>query len=640
MSVATSKVATGRAQYGTLRNHQLSHPIVGMSATRTGKGYWLTGTDGGVFAFGDAGYHGSTGGARLNQPIVGIAATPSGNGYWLAASDGGVFSFGDARFFGSTGGLRLNQPIMGIAATSTGNGYWLVGADGGIFAFGDAQFRGSTAGVRLNQPVVDMVNTPTSRGYWLLGNDGGLYAFGDAQFHGSTSGTDLGHAAAVSAESSGGYLIALQTGSVAVFGDAAEAGGANSGPPTTKPGTTPITRPNPPTTKPTTPTTKPAPPTTAPPPVTSPPTTKPPVTSPPTTKPPVTVPPRPGGPTSASEALAFYPHNPNSDGLERFARHEQWLGREINYFTAFGEGTTVRGFGMNLGGQLRDDRLGQWAARRQPPPFRLVYMMPLAFGEGWSGSASTANLIKEQWDALINNTTVRSSHPSAAGLNREFYRDFARRLVAAGYGNAIVRLASEHDITGSRWASEIDYEKFKAAFRAAVDAMRSVAPNIQIDFNSIRLNFGKGPTPGSKVVNAYPGDQWVDYVGVNVYDQGPAPESIGVPAGQTCGWKNPQAVFDTQLRPGLDTAAAFAIAHGKRLSLPEWGLSGGGTKARGECGGDNPTFIMNIHNFLDRLPDANLGYASYFEGNPKHDGPHELDYFPVARNAFRTYFGS
>ena len=86
----------------------------------------------------------------------------------------------------------------------------------------------------------------------------------------------------------------------------------------------------------------------------------------------------------------------------------------------------------------------------QAPPFRLVYMMPLAFGPGYSGNAATANLITEQWDALINNTTVRSSHPTAAGLNRDFYRDFARRLVDAGYGNAIVRLASEHDIPGSR----------------------------------------------------------------------------------------------------------------------------------------------------------------------------------------------
>jgi hypothetical protein len=30
-------------------------------------------SDGGVFAFGDAGYHGSTGGKPLNRPVVGVA---------------------------------------------------------------------------------------------------------------------------------------------------------------------------------------------------------------------------------------------------------------------------------------------------------------------------------------------------------------------------------------------------------------------------------------------------------------------------------------------------------------------------------------------------------------------------------------
>ena len=37
--------------------------------------------------------------AHLNKPIVGMAATPDGDGYWLVASDGGVFAFGDAGFF-------------------------------------------------------------------------------------------------------------------------------------------------------------------------------------------------------------------------------------------------------------------------------------------------------------------------------------------------------------------------------------------------------------------------------------------------------------------------------------------------------------------------------------------------------------
>ncbi|MGH2690747.1 MAG: hypothetical protein ACRDKW_18350, partial [Actinomycetota bacterium] len=49
----------------------------------TGSGYWMVATDGGIFAFGDAAFHGSTGNIRLNKPIVGMATTPSGNGYWL-----------------------------------------------------------------------------------------------------------------------------------------------------------------------------------------------------------------------------------------------------------------------------------------------------------------------------------------------------------------------------------------------------------------------------------------------------------------------------------------------------------------------------------------------------------------------------
>ena len=78
-------------------------------------GYWLFGSDGGVFTFGDAGFFGSAGSLRLSKPIVGMAATPDGKGYWLVASDGGVFTFGDAAFFGSTGLLRLSKPVVGMA---------------------------------------------------------------------------------------------------------------------------------------------------------------------------------------------------------------------------------------------------------------------------------------------------------------------------------------------------------------------------------------------------------------------------------------------------------------------------------------------------------------------------------------------
>jgi hypothetical protein len=81
-------------------------------------------SDGGIFTFGDVGFHGSMGGKRLNAPMVGMAAHPSGNGYWTVASDGGIFTFGAAGFWGSMGGTRLNAPIVGMASTPSGNGYW------------------------------------------------------------------------------------------------------------------------------------------------------------------------------------------------------------------------------------------------------------------------------------------------------------------------------------------------------------------------------------------------------------------------------------------------------------------------------------------------------------------------------------
>jgi hypothetical protein len=55
---------------------------------------------GAVKAFGDAPAAGSLP-SRPNLPVVGLASTPSGKGYWLAGADGGIFAFGDAAYHGS-----------------------------------------------------------------------------------------------------------------------------------------------------------------------------------------------------------------------------------------------------------------------------------------------------------------------------------------------------------------------------------------------------------------------------------------------------------------------------------------------------------------------------------------------------------
>ena len=200
----------------------LNRPIVGMAATPDGGGYWLVASDGGVFSFGDAGFHGSTGAMILNRPIVGMAATPDGGGYWLVASDGGVFSFGDAGFHGSTGAMILNRPIVGMAATPDGGGYWLVASDGGVFSFGDAGFHGSTGAMILDRPIVGMAATPDGGGYWLVASDGQVFPFGDAGFHGSIGAMILDRpiVGMAGTPDGGGYWLVASDGQVFPFGNA------------------------------------------------------------------------------------------------------------------------------------------------------------------------------------------------------------------------------------------------------------------------------------------------------------------------------------------------------------------------------------------------------------------------------------
>jgi hypothetical protein len=218
----------GAGFFGSTGGMHLNQPIVGMASTADGHGYWLVASDGGIFAFGDAGFFGSTGGMHLNKPIVGMAATADGHGYWLVASDGGIFAFGDAGFFGSAGSIPLNKPVVGMAATADGLGYWLVASDGGIFNYGDAAFLGSAGSLPLNKPVVGMAATPDGLGYWLVASDGGIFNYGDAGFFGSAgsiplnkpvvgmAGTPDGH----------GYWLVASDGGIFNYGDANFAGSA------------------------------------------------------------------------------------------------------------------------------------------------------------------------------------------------------------------------------------------------------------------------------------------------------------------------------------------------------------------------------------------------------------------------------
>ncbi len=223
--------AYGAPYAGSMGGKHLHAPIVGMAPTPDGRGYWLVASDGGIFAFGDAGFYGSMGNRHLAAPVVGMAPTPDGRGYWLVASDGGIFAFGDAEFHGSMGGKVLARPVVGMAPGPDDHGYWLVASDGGVFSFGDVVFHGSMGGRRLAAPVVSIEAIPGSGGYWEIAADGGIFAF-DAPYYGSMGGRRLVApvvgAAVPDPLVGGGYWEGARDGGVFSFGKAPFSGSAGA----------------------------------------------------------------------------------------------------------------------------------------------------------------------------------------------------------------------------------------------------------------------------------------------------------------------------------------------------------------------------------------------------------------------------
>jgi hypothetical protein len=199
-------------------------------------GYWLVGSDGGIFSFGTATFEGSAGNLQLQRPVVGITPTPDRGGYWLVASDGGVFSYGDTTFHGSIPGLgiapagssdppRLSAPIVGMVPSSDDDGYFMVAADGGVFAFGDAHFAGSCPAIGgCSGAAVAVMPDASGGGYWLVTATGHVYDFGDAISYGAPGPQNVPATSAVRTPDGGGYWILFANGAVAAYGDAANLG--------------------------------------------------------------------------------------------------------------------------------------------------------------------------------------------------------------------------------------------------------------------------------------------------------------------------------------------------------------------------------------------------------------------------------
>jgi len=389
---------------------------------------------------------------------------------------------------------------------------------------------------------------------------------------------------------------------------------------TTEP-TAPTPEPTAPTPEPTAPTT--TPPTTAPPTTTTTPpptTTTPPTTTPTTTEPATEAPVTGTLGRAAYSQLSFYPGF-GTNGRDKLESLESWLRRDVGTVVQFGGKASPSDLTGSAWGVTQ--KAGSFGEISESTSLSLT--VPLAFG---SATART-----EDGKQTITNSLLQT----AGGVHDGTYRRVAEYLVSGGYEDAILRVGHEFDGAWYPWSAVDNCENFKAAFRHVVQVFRGVSPEFRFDYNGTAGPFAR------MADCAYPGDAYVDIVGLDVYDAGFG-KNLNAGVGQ--GWIDPEKVFDQHLKPMLQFHLDFAKKHGKQVSFPEWALVQGGTKNADNAGADNPVFIRKMYEWFDALPadgGGSLVYHSYFMGANNHSGTHRIDdtaVFPNANTEFRRLFGS
>lgn len=222
----------------------------------------------------------------------------------------------------------------------------------------------------------------------------------------------------------------------------------------------------------------------------------------------------------------------------------------------------------------------------------------------WHGSGYRLSLGVPIIPTDANNVPVGTLAAGATGTYNQYFVQLAQTLVAAGEANAYLRLGWEFDGNWYTWnaltpAAEADYATY---FQQIVTAMRTVSgENFQFVWNPDAEAF---TTSGYSVAAAYPGNAYVDVIGLDIYDQ-----SWVTPLTPSNAWT------DTSL-PELTAASSFANHEGKPLAITEWATA---IRSDGHGLGDDPLFINNMINWMES-PSHNVIFESYFNGNTFQPG--------------------
>jgi hypothetical protein len=235
---------------------------------------------------------------------------------------------------------------------------------------------------------------------------------------------------------------------------------------------------------------------------------------------------------------------------------------------------------------------------------------------------------------LTNGFGYGARNTSCHGLAREADGDFnshfvtvAHNMINAGFASSIVRLGWEFNGGWFPWAADGCASSFVGAYQQVVDAFRSVAgEHFTFEWNPTRGDTGIG-----NLANYYPGNAYVDYVGLDVYDT----EWADYP-GQPTEFSNMKSQ-----KYGLDWLAAFSASTGKPVVLPEWGLGWGTCSNNGQavhalgkqvCGGDDSYFISAMSNWL---ANNNAFEATYWDyGTSSVQGRSNPDVASTLKSSF------
>lgn len=248
-----------------------------------------------------------------------------------------------------------------------------------------------------------------------------------------------------------------------------------------------------------------------------------------------------------------------------------------------------------------------------------AFAMDFLDGDSWSALVNTAPSYMAAWKGsgytMIWGLPMlpgggASLAQGATGAYNSYFLQLAQDMVASGQGGSIIRPGWEFNGGWFPWAANGHAAAYVAYWQQIVDTMRSVpGQSFTFEWNPTAGDLGVG-----NLADYYPGSAYVDYIGLDLYDQ-----NWATYPGITSQWKS----YLTEPY-GLDWLASFAAAEGKQITLPEWGLSpdpssnDGGVASASNAqvgGGDDPTFINDVAQWISQ---NHVYEATYWQFNSSY----------------------